>query len=152
MVGGAQGCSRTTVRRRWRGGTPPPMDPPLPPLLLPFLCSRLTAKILLRRLRCQEDLRFKISGPPSAGTTWASWEEGAPSQPSPHCQNPPPPPLPPLSNTSRGGFHKCGRRTVWDRLLLSDPEGGGGTVAPPPPHQIEPPPGEKRNFPKRPDM
>ena len=36
---------------------------PLPPL--PFQCLRLTAKILLRRLRCQEDLSFKIFGPPS---------------------------------------------------------------------------------------
>ena len=41
-----QGCIRTVVHRR-RGGGPPP--------LLPFQCLRLTAKILLRRLRCQED-------------------------------------------------------------------------------------------------
>ena len=34
---------------------------PLPPLL-PFQCLRLTAKFLLRRLRCQEDLRPKDSG------------------------------------------------------------------------------------------
>ena len=39
---------------RGRGGyidPPPPRTPPL----LPFQCLRLTTKIVLRRLRCQED-------------------------------------------------------------------------------------------------
>ena len=82
LEGGGQGCSRTAVHRRRRGGTPPPGPPPL----LPFQCWRLTAKILLRRLRIQEDLRLKIFGPPSAGTIG----EGGVSLP-----NPPPPPCPP---------------------------------------------------------
>ena len=34
---------------------PPPFPVPTPPPLLPFQCLRLTAKILLRRLRCQAD-------------------------------------------------------------------------------------------------
>ena len=70
-------CRRDALQRDWGGGggsdvlerpytvgrregTPPP--------LIPFQCLRLTAKILLRRLRCQEDLNFKNVGPPSAGT------------------------------------------------------------------------------------
>ena len=72
---------------------PPPLDaPPLPlrpPPLLPFQCLRLTAKILLRRLRCQEDLSFS---PPSAGTIGGPSEEGVPAKP-------PPPPFT-FSNTS----------------------------------------------------
>ena len=48
------GCVRAAVHRRRRGGTPP-LDPAPPPPLLPFQCLRLTARILLRRLRCQED-------------------------------------------------------------------------------------------------
>ena len=85
----------------------PPPPPLRPPSLLPFQCLRLTANILLRRLRCQEDLRFKNFGPPSAGTIGGPWEEGGPSQPPPlpiprPCANPPPPsppsdpPLPPF--------------------------------------------------------
>ena len=66
------------------GGTPPP---------LPFQCSRLTAKILLWRLRRQEDLSVKTFGLPSAGAMGGPKEEGV-SQPDP----PPPPP----SNTSLG--------------------------------------------------
>ena len=42
-----QACIGTAVHRRRRGGGNPP--------LLPFQCLRLTAKILLRRLRPQED-------------------------------------------------------------------------------------------------
>ena len=61
------------------GGGVPPLDPPP---LLPFQCLRLTSKSLLR---CQEDLSFKIFGPPSAGTTGGPWKEGGPSQ------SPPPP-------------------------------------------------------------
>ena len=57
----AQSCITTAVHRRRRGGGTPP--PPLP-----FRCLRLTAKILLRRFRCQKDLGLKIFGPPSAGT------------------------------------------------------------------------------------
>ena len=75
------GCIRTAVHRRRRVGTPP---------LLPFQCFEADSQILLRRLRCQEDLRF---GPRLAGTTGGPWEEGG-SQP------PPPPPSP--SNTSLG--------------------------------------------------
>ena len=79
------------------GRVPAPLDPPPP--LLPVQCLRLTATILLRRLRCQEDLGCKIFGPPSAGSTGGPWEEGDPSQtplppfrpPSPPS-NPPPPP------------------------------------------------------------
>ena len=63
------------------GGVTPP-----PPSLLLFQCWRLTAKILLRRLRCQEDLSFKTLGPPSVGTIGGPWEEGGPSQ-----TRPPPP-------------------------------------------------------------
>ena len=44
----------TTRRNVTQGGYPPPPGPPFPPLLL-FQCLRLTAKILLRCLRCQED-------------------------------------------------------------------------------------------------
>ena len=80
---GEQGCIGTAVHRRRRGGTPPP--------LLPFQCLRLTAKILLRRLRCQEDLSLKIVGPPSVGTIGGPKEEGGPSQPPPFR---PPLPLP----------------------------------------------------------
>ena len=72
------------------GGTPPLDSPPLP-----FRCLRLATKIVLRRLRCQEDLSFKMFGPPSAGAIGRPWEEGG-SQP--HT-----PPTPPLSNTSLGG-------------------------------------------------
>ena len=52
------------------GVTLPPPWTPLPPLtpLPPFQCLRLTAKILLRRLQCQEDLSLKIFGLSSAGT------------------------------------------------------------------------------------
>ena len=58
------------------------VTPGRPPLS--FQCWRLTAKILLRRLWCQEDLCFKIFGPPSAGTIGGPKEEGGPSQtPSP---------------------------------------------------------------------
>ena len=75
-----------------KGGNPPGPPPPL----LPFQCLRLTAKFLLRRLRCQEDLSFKIVGPPSAGAIGGPSEEGGPSQtPLPFR----PPPYPP-SNTS----------------------------------------------------
>ena len=52
--------------------------PPCP--LLPFQCLRLTAKILLRCLRCQDDLSVKKFGPPSAGTIGRAWEQGCPSQ------------------------------------------------------------------------
>ena len=58
--------------------------PPSP--LLPFQMFEPTAKILLRPLPCQEDLRFKIFGPPLAGTIGGPWEEGSPQ--------PTPPPLP----------------------------------------------------------
>ena len=98
---------------------------PPPPPLLPFQWLTLTAKILLRRLRCQEDFSFKIGGPPSTGTIGGPWEKGG-SQPTPPpflihpwpClvsgayspkvndqfrsvpAKPPSPPSPPPSNTS----------------------------------------------------
>ena len=63
------------------------------PPLLPFQCLRLTAVVLLRRLQCQEDLSFKLSGLPSAGTIGGPSEEGGPSQtPLPPPSDPPPPP------------------------------------------------------------
>ena len=74
----------------------PPLDPPC---LLPFQCLRLTAKIWLRRLWCQEDLRFKIFGPPLEGTTGGSWEEGGGPSQTPfrsHLLIHPLPPSPPL--------------------------------------------------------
>ena len=68
------------------GGLPSPPSSP-------SKCLRLTAKVLLRRLPCQEDLRFKIFGPPSARTIGGPWGEGGGSQspPSPLLQDPPPP-------------------------------------------------------------
>ena len=50
-----------------RAGTPLPTPPFPPPPLLPFRCLRLTVKILLRRLRCQEDLIFKKFWPTFGG-------------------------------------------------------------------------------------
>ena len=71
-------------------GYPPPWTPPP---LLPFQCLRPTAKILLRRLRPQEDLSFKSFGLPSAGTIGGPREEDAPGQSplTPPLQTPPPP-------------------------------------------------------------
>ena len=83
------GCVGMAVHRRSQGGTPPPPRPPFS-LLLPFQCLRLTAKILLRRLRCQEELSSLNFGPSSAGTMGGPWEEGCPSQP-PLPSDPPPP-------------------------------------------------------------
>ena len=74
------------------GGVPPPP-------LLPFQCLRLTATILLRRLRCQEDFRFKSFDPPLAGTIGEPWEEGGPRQT-------PCPPAPPFT-TSLGAGRCC---------------------------------------------
>ena len=74
----------------WMGCPPqeeggyPPLRPPPP--LLPFQCLRLAAKILLQRLRCQEDLRFiKIFG---------SGPSGDPGRRGGGAANPPPPPPP----------------------------------------------------------
>ena len=77
------------------------MPPPwTPPPLLPLQSLGLTATILIRRLRRQEDLSLKVFGPPWAGTIGEPWEEGGPSQtPLPPLEIPPPPPLPPPSNT-----------------------------------------------------
>ena len=61
----------------------PYTEAPIPPPFLPFQCLMLTAKILLQRLRCQEDLSLNFFGPPSAGTKGGPWEEGGPSQPPP---------------------------------------------------------------------
>ena len=91
------------MHRRRRGGAPPP------PPHLPFQCLGLTAKFLLR---CQEDLRFKIFGPPSAGAIGAPSEDGG-SQP-----NPPPPPR---SNTSLGLPRACVLGKMWTRRHLGPP-------------------------------
>ena len=49
-------CIGAAVRRRRGGGYPGPPSPQRPPPpVLPFQCLRLTAKILLRRLWCQEN-------------------------------------------------------------------------------------------------
>ena len=82
-----QPCIRMAVHRR-RKGFPPPGPPPL----LPFQCSRLTAKILLQCLRCQEDLALKFFRP-SFGGDHRGTQGGGMSPP-----NPPAPPPP--SNTS----------------------------------------------------
>ena len=79
------------VHRRSRGAYPPPR---IPPPFLPFQCLRPTAKILLQPLRCQEDLRFKNFGPPSAGAIGGSCQGGGGGS------QPPLPPIAPLSNTS----------------------------------------------------
>ena len=117
--GAGQGWIRTAVHRRRGGDLPPPSRTPP---LLPFQCLRLTAKILLRRLRCQEDLRFKIVGPPSAGTIGGPLEEGG----SP--ANPPSTPPPPPSTTSLGQGTGAGVPCVGTVLSLpvQVPFGGGG--------------------------
>ena len=72
--------------------TPPPPTSlplePLPPSLLPFQCLRLTAKILLQRLRCQEDSSFKIFRPAFGGDHRGTLGGGRVRP------NPPPLPLP----------------------------------------------------------
>ena len=100
------------------GGTPPP--PPGPPPLLPFQCLRLTAPILLRRLRCQEDLSFKILCPPSAGAIGGPWGGGGGSQPKP----PPPlqiPPPSPVSGVSRLCFFPQSSYAFLPPPLLNPP-------------------------------
>ena len=72
-------------RTLYEEGGVPPLDPPPP--LLPFQCLRLTAKILLRPLRCQEDLRLKRFG--TFGGDHRGTLGGGGSQPNP----PPPPPM-----------------------------------------------------------
>ena len=63
-----QGGGRDVLERPYTAGeggvNPPPPGPPSPPLQ----CLRLTAKILLRRLQCQEALSLIVFGPPLAGT------------------------------------------------------------------------------------
>ena len=94
-----------------RGDMP---TPPPPPGLLPFQCSRLTAKILLRHLRRQEDLRLKTFDPLSAGTIGGPWEEGGPSQPPPPLlililiRSPPPPSNSSLLGGGGGGGSGAG--------------------------------------------
>ena len=91
------------------GGVTPSWTPP--PILLPFQCLRLTAKKLLRRFRCQDDLSFKIFGPPSSGTIGGPWEEGVPAKPP--LRSPPPPlihpwgtPPPPPALTLEPSTHR----------------------------------------------
>ena len=72
---------------------------PLPSPLLPFQCLRLTAKILFRRLRCQEDLSLKILTRLRRGPQGDPGRRGVPAKP-------PPPPIlipPPWISTSLGG-------------------------------------------------
>ena len=85
-------------------GDLPPGPPPLP-----FQCLRLTAKTLLRRLRCQEDLHFKMFGPPSAGVIGGPWEEGG---------GPSHPPSAP-SNTSLAAGGGGGLLTSFSLLLVT---------------------------------
>ena len=68
-----------------------------------FQCLRLTAKTLLRRLRCQEDLRFKNFRPAFGGDHRGTLGGGGvPAKPpSPPFRPPPPPPL--LIDRWRGG-------------------------------------------------
>ena len=84
------------------GGGVPPLTPPTslhldpPPPPLPFQCLRLTAQFLLRRLRCQEDLRFKIFRPPFGGDHRGTLGGGGGVRPNPFpppspLQTPPPP-------------------------------------------------------------
>ena len=65
--------------------TPPPPPPPPPPLPMFEADSQ-----SFQRLRCQEDLRFKMFGPPSAGDHRGTLGGRGGSQP-----NPPPPSEPP---------------------------------------------------------
>ena len=80
------------------GGVPPltphylpPLGPPPPP---PFRCLRLTAKMLLWRLRCQEGLTFK-NFRPAFGGDHRGREGQAEPLPLPPPSDPPPP-SPPL--------------------------------------------------------
>ena len=72
-----QGCIRTAVHRRRRGGGIPPLDPPPTPVL-PFQCWRLTAKFLLRR---QEDLSQKFSARLRRGPQGDPRRRGVPAKP-----------------------------------------------------------------------
>ena len=56
------------------GGYPP--SPPPPPLPM----FEADSQIFASAPSGQEDLSFKIVGPPSAGTIGRRWEEGGPSQ------------------------------------------------------------------------
>ena len=74
---------------------PPTPGPPCPPPpLLPFQRLRLTAKILLWRLRCQADLSFKNFRPTFGGALRGTLGGGV-SQPTPPPPSPfgPPPPF-----------------------------------------------------------
>ena len=83
------------------GGTPPPF--------LPFQCLRVTAKTLLQRLWCHEDLSFKIFVPPLAGTIEGLGRRSVPANPPPLPRLSDPPPSPP-SNTSLATTHSpCAR-------------------------------------------
>ena len=113
------------------------LERPCPcPLLLPFQSLRLTAKILLQRLRCQEDLSLKIFGPPSAGTIGGPSEEGG-SQPEP----PPPTPLqtPPtpllLSVGPNFSHHKARVQAVGWFPLGTRKQGSRPFAAPTPPNR-----------------
>ena len=102
--------------------------------LLPFQCLRLTAKILLRRLPCQEDLSFKKFGPLSPGTIGGPWEEGGPSQAPLPLQTPPPssppsntslpPPPPPKTNVGISAGKSSNRREEYRKGVIRLAEAG----------------------------
>ena len=82
--------------------------------LLPFQCLRPTAKLFLRRLRCQEDGSFKIFWPPFGGD-----HRGTPGG------GPPPPPFrPPLLT------HPCGWGLVrtWSYCSRGAQRGSSGVT------------------------
>ena len=94
-----------------RVGVPPP-GPHLPPPLLPFPCLRLTAKILLRRLRCQEDFKLQNFRPAFGRDHRRGVAAKPPSLPPPFRPPSPPfntslPPLPPIL------IHPCPPPPTW---------------------------------------
>ena len=113
-VGAPAPKNAVPFRRRRRGGTSPGPPAPPPPLR--------TAKILLRCLQCQEDLCFKIVGPPSAGTIGGPSEEGGvPAKP--------PSPLPP---DKAPAYHRISTSSISSGSRCSTPD------PPPPPLSQEP--------------
>ena len=86
----------------------PPPGPPSPPLQ----CLRLTAKSLLRRLRCQEDLSLKKKVWPAFGRDHKGTQGGRGSQP------PPPPPQPPSDPPAPLRLHPLVSQTSPSPLFL----------------------------------
>ena len=98
--------------------------------------------MLLRRLRCQEDLSLKSFGPPSAGTIGAAGKGGGPSRPPPPPPQPPllihPPPPPPAGGGTAGGF-SC-RRGADFGGKISPLRKLRKVAKPPPPPLVQPAP------------